>query len=63
MIDAAIVRVLLEASLRVCFVALTVAVVQRVARAQSSSVGRAAWTSVVIAMRLRPALPYVVTAF
>ncbi|MBP8274766.1 MAG: M56 family metallopeptidase [Acidobacteria bacterium] len=63
MIDAAIVRVLLEASLRVCFVALAVAVVLKVARVQSSSVRHAAWTSVVIAMLLMPALPYVVPSF
>ena len=63
MIDAAIARVLVEASLRVCFVALAVAVVLRAARVQSSTVRHAAWASVVVAMLLMPLLPYVLPSF
>lgn len=60
MIDAAIARVLVEASLRVCLVALAVAAVLKFARIESSAVRHAAWTSVVVAMLLMPFLPYVV---
>ena len=63
MIDAAIVRVLLEASLRVCFVALVVAAVLKLARVEASAVRHAAWASVVVAMLLMPLLPYVLPSF
>jgi beta-lactamase regulating signal transducer with metallopeptidase domain len=63
MIDAAIARVLVEASLRVVFVALAVAGVLALARVQSSTVRHAAWTSVVVAMLLMPFLPYAVPSF
>ena len=63
MIDAAIVRVLLEASLRVCFVALAVATVLKLARVEASAVRHAAWASVVVAMLLMPLLPYVLPSF
>lgn len=63
MIDAAIARVLVEASLRVCVVALAVATVLKLARVESSTVRHAAWTSVVVAMLLMPLLPYVLPSF
>jgi len=63
MIDAAIARVLLEASLRVCVVAAAVAGILRLTRVQSSSVRHAAWAFVVAAMLLMPLLPYVLPSF
>ncbi len=63
MIDAAMARVLVEASLRACGVALAVAAALKLARVESSGVRHAAWTGVLAAMLLMPLLPYVVPSF
>ena len=50
-------RVLLEASVRVSLVAGAVGLVLLVARVRSSSVRHAAWAAVLCAMLLMPVLP------
>ena len=60
MIDAAILRVLLEASLRVLLVVAAVGGVLAATRVRDGGVRHAAWTMVVVAMLLMPVLPFVV---
>jgi beta-lactamase regulating signal transducer with metallopeptidase domain len=54
--------VLLEASIRAAVLAVLIALVLRLARARSSSLAHAAWTSMLGAMLLMPLLPRVIPA-
>ncbi len=55
-------NVLLEASIRAAILASMIALVLRLARAQSSSLVHAAWTAMLAAMLLMPLLPRIIPA-